>query len=207
MKKFLILMLTLYLAACSSVKTADTRQSLQDRQVSTDFTDEGIKVTYTFTGKLEKIEVYGQADAWKGNVEALAEADALAKLVKFIHGTNVLTERRTKIMGLAIEKAQDASSNKNSDINSIMDFSDKELEKEAAIKPTSSSDSSAEKSASIVNKAMVTTITVITSKGRLTGLRKVKDFTRDSGKVYVAVYQWSEKDQATSKYLREQMSR
>jgi len=206
-KKLLLLTLVLYLAGCSLVKTADTRQSLQDRQVATDFTDEGIKVTYTFTGKLEKIEVYGQADAWKGNVEALAEADALAKLVKFIHGTNVSTERRTKIMGLAIEKAQDASSNKNSDINSIMDFSDKELEKEAAIKPTSSSDSSAEKSASIVNKAMVTTITVITSKGRLTGLRKVKDFTRDSGKVYVAVYQWSEKDQATSKYLREQMSR
>jgi hypothetical protein len=88
-----------------------------------------------------------------------------------------------------------------------MDFSDKELEKEAASKPTSSSESFADKSASIVNKTMVTTITVITSKGRLTGLRKVKDFTRDSGKVYVAVYQWSEKDQATSKYLREQMSR
>lgn len=207
MKKFLLLMLTLCVAACSSVKTADTRQSLQDRQVSTDFTDEGIKVTYTFTGKLEKIEVYGQADAWKGNLEALAEADALAKLVKFIHGTNVSTERRTKIMGLAIEKAQDASSNKNSDINGVIDFSDKELEKEAAIKPTFSSDSSAEKSASIVNKSMVTTITVITSKGRLTGLRKVKDFTRDSGKVYVAIYQWSDKDQATSKYLRDQMSR
>ena len=206
MKKLLLLTLVLYLAGCSLVKTADTRQSLQDRQVATDFTDEGIKVTYTFTGKLEKIEVYGQADAWKGNVEALAEADALAKLVKFIHGTNISTERRTKIMGLAIEKAQD-SSNKNSDLNSVMDFSDKELEKEAASKPTSSSESFAEKSASIVNKTMVTTITVITSKGRLTGLRKVKDFTRDSGKVYVAVYQWSEKDQATSKYLREQMSR
>jgi hypothetical protein len=205
-KKLLLLTLVLYLAGCSLVKTADTRQSLQDRQVATDFTDEGIKVTYTFTGKLEKIEVYGQADAWKGNVEALAEADALAKLVKFIHGTNISTERRTKIMGLAIEKAQD-SSNKNSDLNSVMDFSDKELEKEAASKPTSSSESFAEKSASIVNKTMVTTITVITSKGRLTGLRKVKDFTRDSGKVYVAVYQWSEKDQATSKYLREQMSR
>jgi hypothetical protein len=206
MKKLLLLTLVLYLAACSSVKTADTRQSLQDRQVATDFTDEGIKVTYTFTGKLEKIEVYGQADAWKGNVEALTEADALAKLVKFVHGTNISTERRTKIMGLAIEKAQD-SSNKNSDLNSVMDFSDKELEKEAASKPTSSSESFADKSASIVNKTMVTTITVITSKGRLTGLRKVKDFTRDSGKVYVAVYQWSEKDQATSKYLREQMSR
>jgi hypothetical protein len=206
MKKLLLLTLVLYLAGCSLVKTADTRQSLQDRQVATDFTDEGIKVTYTFTGKLEKIEVYGQADAWKGNVEALAEADALAKLVKFVHGTNISTERRTKIMGLAIEKAQD-SSNKNSDLNSVMDFSDKELEKEAASKPTSSSESFADKSASIVNKTMVTTITVITSKGRLTGLRKVKDFTRDSGKVYVAVYQWSEKDQATSKYLREQMSR
>ena len=206
MKKILLMALVLLLGACSSIKTTDNTGTLQDRQVATDFTDEGIKVTYTFTGKLEKIEVYGQADAWKGNVEALAEADALAKLVKFVHGTNISTERRTKIMGLAIEKAQD-SSNKNSDLNSVMDFSDKELEKEAANKPTSSSESFADKSASIVNKTMVTTITVITSKGRLTGLRKVKDFTRDGGKVYVAIYQWSEKDQATSKYLREQMSR
>jgi hypothetical protein len=207
MKKFISLLFVIFICGCSSVKTSDGGKALQDRQVATDFTDEGIKVTYTFTGKLEKIEVYGQADAWKGNVEALAEADALAKLVKFVHGTNVSTERRTKIMGLAIEKAQDSSSNKASDASGVMDFTDKELEKESVNKAAPSSESSAEKSASIVNKTMVTTITVITSKGRLTGLRKVKDFTQNNGKLYVAVYQWSDKDQATSQYLRDQMSR
>ena len=207
MKKILLMALVLLLGACSSIKTTENTSTLQDRQVATDFTDEGIKVTYTFTGKLEKIEVYGQADAWKGNVEAIAEADALAKLVKFIHGTNVSTERRTKIMGLAIEKAKDSSINKTSDTNGVIDFTDKELEKESPNKSAPTSESSAEKAASIANKTLVTTITVITAKGRLIGLRKDKDFTRDNGRVYVAIYQWSDKDQATSKYLREQMSR
>jgi len=207
MKWLAPLFLVLFFTACSSVKTTESIKHLQDRQVATDFTDEGIKVTYTLTGKLEKIEVYGQADAWKGNVEALAEADALAKLAKFVHGTNVSTERRTKIMGLAIERAQDSISNRASDANGVIDFTDKELEQETANRPAPSSESNAEKSASIVNKTMVTTITVITSKGRLTGLRKIKDFTQNNGKLYVAVYQWSDKDQATSQYLREQMSR
>ena len=110
-------------------------------------------------------------------------------------------------MGLAIEKAKDSSINKTSDTNGVIDFTDKELEKESPNKSAPTSESSAEKAASIANKTLVTTITVITAKGRLIGLRKVKDFTRDNGRVYVAIYQWSDKDQATSKYLREQMSR
>ena len=207
MRKLASALLALSMVACSSVKTADSGRGLQDRQVATDFTDEGIKVTYTFSGKLEKIEVFGQADAWKGNVEALAEADALAKLVKFVHGTNVSTERRTRIMGLAIERAQDRSHDKVTDVDGVIDFSDKELETEAVNKSPPKSESSAEKTASIVNKTMVTTITVIMSKGRLTGLRKIKDFTQNNGKLYVAVYQWSDGDQAASRYLREQMSK
>ena len=207
MRKLASALLALSMVACSSVKTADSGRGLQDRQVATDFTDEGIKVTYTFSGKLEKIEVFGQADAWKGNVEALAEADALAKLVKFVHGTNVSTERRTRIMGLTIERAQDRSHDKVTDVDGVIDFSDKELETEAVNKSPPKSESSAEKTASIVNKTMVTTITVIMSKGRLTGLRKIKDFTQNNGKLYVAVYQWSDGDQAASRYLREQMSK
>ena len=49
------------------------------------------------------------------------------------------------------------------------------------------------------------TVTNLTSKGRLTGVRKIRDFRRNDGKTYVAVYVWSDKDQATSEYIRNRM--
>ena len=45
---------------------------------------------YTFTGNLDRIEVYGLAPAWKGNVDVLAEADAAA-LVQFMIRRGVLS--------------------------------------------------------------------------------------------------------------------
>ena len=69
----------------------------------------------------------------------------------------------------------------------------------------SSQDSSAIRNAKAINETIVTTVTNITSKGRLTGVRKIRDFQRNDGKVYVAVYVWSDKDQATSEYIRNRM--
>ena len=109
MNKYLLpLLITVVLTACSTPpKTSTGSSALKDQAISTDFTDEGIKITYTFTGKLDSIEVYGQAEAWRGNVEAVAEADAMAKLVKLVNGQSVSTERRVKVIGRSIEVAQD----------------------------------------------------------------------------------------------------
>ena len=82
----IIFMAVLALTSCSTTKTSPTSPTaIKDQKLSTYFTDEGIKITYSLFGKLEKIEVYGQADAWKGNLEALAEADAYASSAKRIH--------------------------------------------------------------------------------------------------------------------------
>ena len=75
--------------------------------MSTGLTDEGIKITYTITGKLQSIEVYGQAEAWRGNVEAVAEADAMAMLTKFVYRKDISTSRRVKVIGHSIEAAKD----------------------------------------------------------------------------------------------------
>ena len=133
MRKLIILLLSsLFLISCSfTSKKAESPTSLKEQKLSTDFTDDGIKITYTLFGKLDKIEVYGQADAWKINVEALAEADAYAKLVKFVRGTQVSTERRTKIIGTAIEKAEDNNLNKYINSDGVIALTDKEIEAEA----------------------------------------------------------------------------
>lgn len=202
-------MLLIATAACSNIKLGQSESAnLKDQRLATDFTDEGIKVYFTMLGKLEKIEVYGQADAWKGNVEAIAEADASAKLVKFIYGNDVATERKIKIIGRAIEDAEDLSQKNAAPLDGVMSSTDKQLEDEIKKSSGGAKDSeSARRRAKILNETITETATTMTAKGKLVGLRKVNDFKRNDGKLYVAVYQWSEKDQAISESIRDRMNK
>ncbi len=207
--KIIISMAVLMLAACASPRhDQQAAPALKEQRLATDFTDEGIKVYYTLMGKLEKIEIHGQADAWKGNVETIAEADALAKLVKFIYGNEVATERKVKLMGRAIEDAEDIVQRNASASTETIASNDKQLEEEIrADKAPGANTQSAQRKAKILNETLTETVTTMTAKGRLTGVRKVSDYRRNDGKLYVAVYQWSEKDQAASESVRERMNK
>jgi hypothetical protein len=205
---FFAIIATLVLGACSGTSNKSSQSAnLKDQAIATDFTDEGIKITYTFTGKLESIEVYGQAEAWRGNVEAVAEADAMAKLTKFVNGQTVNTNRRVKVIGRSIEQAQDNKLDKYKSQDGTINVTDKQVDYEPYVDKNqqSSQDTSAMRNAKAINETIVTTVTNITSKGRLTGVRKIRDFQRNDGKTYVAVYVWSDKDQATSEYIRNRM--
>jgi hypothetical protein len=208
--KTLLLALTasFLLGACSSTPNSPSASSnLKDQSIATDFTDEGIKITYTFTGKLQSIEVYGQAEAWRGNVEAVAEADAMAKLTKFVNGQTVSTNRRVKVIGKSIEEASDNKLDKYKSQDGTINVTAKQIESDFSgdQNQQSSQETNAVRNARTINQTIVTTVTNITSKGRLTGVRKIRDFQRNDGKTYVAVYAWSDKDQATSEYIRNRM--
>jgi 2,3-bisphosphoglycerate-independent phosphoglycerate mutase len=209
LKKILLIPVILTLWSCSVInqQRADT-PTIKDQRISTDFTDEGVKIYYSFTGKLEKIEVFGQADAWKGNVEALAEADALAKLTKFVYGSEVATNRKVRLMGKAIEDAEEIiASNSNNSADTI-NTTDKQLEAELkSNKPSSTSSNTAQRTAKILNETLTETVTNITAKGKLVGVRKIADYKRNDGKTYVAVYQWSEKDLSAVENVRERMNK
>jgi len=196
--KLILLAGALALAGCSSVKLSEP-STIKDTKLATNFTDEGVKIFYTFTGRLERIEVYGHADAWKGNVETLAEADALAKLVKFVYGNDVSTNRKVSIIGKAIENAEDVT---NTD---TITSDSKELESELKNKPNNSNSTNAKRTAKFVNETITDTVTSMKSQGKLVGIRKAKDYQKDNGKTYVAVYVWSEKDQAISENIRTRM--
>ena len=196
--KLILIAAALSMPGCSSVKLNDPAP-IKNTKLATNFTDEGVKIFYTFTGKLERIEVYGQADAWKGNVETLAEADALAKLVKFVYGNDVSTNRKVSIIGKAIENAEDAT---NTD---TITSDSKELESELKNKPINSNSTNAKRAAKIVNETIADTVTSMKSQGKLVGVRKANDYQKNNGKTYVAVYVWSEKDQAISENIRTRM--
>jgi major membrane immunogen (membrane-anchored lipoprotein) len=181
---------------------SDSQTAVRDGTISTEFKDEGIKLFYTFTGKLDRIEVYGLAPAWKGNVDVLAEADAMDKLVKFVHGKTVSTDRRVKIMAKSLDKARDNTLNRFKSNDDNLNFDSKELENSGS---ENTSNNTSRRIADRVENTLVNTVTTITAKGRLTGVRKVRDSVVQDGKLYVAVYQWSEKDQATSEFIRGRM--
>jgi len=181
---------------------SDSQTAVRDGTISTEFKDEGIKLFYTFTGKLDRIEVYGLAPAWKGNVDVLAEADAMDKLVKFVHGKTVSTDRRVKIVAKSLDKARDNTLNRFKSNDDNLNFDSRELENAS---PENSTNNTSRRIADRVENTLVNTVTTITAKGRLTGVRKVRDSVVQDGKLYVAVYQWSEKDQATSEFIRGRM--
>jgi len=209
MKKLIsFLIVAISLGACSSSPIKPSvSTNIKDQSIATDFTDEGIKITYTFSGKLESIEVYGQAEAWRGNVEAVAEADAMAKLTKFVNGQTISTDRRVKVIGKSIEDARDNKLDKYKSQDGTINVTSKQIESDpiADQNKQSSQENTAARSANTINQMVVTTVTNMTSKGRLVGVRKIRDFQRNDGKTYVAVYVWSEKDQATSEFIRNRM--
>lgn len=210
----LALVAALGLSACSSTKPvgglnppSDSQVAVKDTQISTDFKDQGIKIFYTLTGNLDRIEVYGMAPAWKGNVDIIAEADAMDKLVKFVHGQTVSTERRVKIMTKTLDRARDNTLNRFKSTDGSLSFNAADVENDMPNNSgeESSKDNTSRRVADRVENTLVNTVNTITAKGRLTGVRKIGDRVVGDGKIYVAVYQWSEKDQATSEFIRNRM--
>lgn len=186
--------------------SAETQTPVKDTKISTEFTDEGVKLYYTMFGKLDRIEVYGQAPAWKGNVDVIAEADAMDKLVKFVHGKSVTSDRRVKIVAKSLDRARDNTVNRFKTVDGVENFNAKELENSNnASDSENSQNNTSRRVADRVENSLVTTVNSITSRGRLTGVRKIRDEVRADGRVYVAVYQWSERDQTTSEYVRNRM--
>ena len=180
---------------------SETATAVKDGRVATDFQDQGVKIFYTLTGNLDRIEVTGVAPAWKGNYTIVAEMDAKEKLIKFIHGESVSTERRIKIIGKALEKAQDNTLNKFKTADGTVSFTEAELSQDAS----GTSDNTSRRVAERVDNTVVTAVTTITAKGRLTGVRKIREGVRDDGRFYTATFQWSEKDQSTAEFIRSRM--
>lgn len=226
---FVIIFCFIALISCGSKNVRLSDQvggEIKDLKLATDFTDEGVKVVYTLAGNLKSIEVTGQSEVWKKNVESLAEADALAKLTKYIYGTDISTNRRLQIIGKSMEKFNDNILKSVYKGDDVPVFNDKQLEKEIvsetqnknfntsnqSSKKTQSLDdeknkdlTSYKREAEVLNNSIIDTVTKISSAGKLQGVRKIRDFTKDEGKMYVAVYIWTDKDIDTINYLKQRM--
>jgi hypothetical protein len=72
MKKTIVSLCVLALVGCSSTKQVGIHPGditpVKEQRLSTDFKREGVRVTYTFGGEVEKIEAFGYAEVWRGAV-------------------------------------------------------------------------------------------------------------------------------------------
>lgn len=219
---YLSLILSL-LVGCSANKNQKLSDSvggeIKDRRLATDFTDEGIKITYTLTGDVKILEVSGQAEVWKTNVAALAETDAMSKLTKYIYGKDVVVTQRVQVIGKSIEKFNDNIIKSVYKGDEVPTFTDKQIENEITQErkvkiniPNSAAEdlknqdlTRYQREAKVVNDNTVETMTKISSGGKLQGVRKIRDYVKDDGKTYVAVYVWSDKDIETINYIKQRM--
>ena len=207
------------LTGCSSTKLSgnselsppsDTKTAVKDRTVAAHFRDRGIEVHYSMMGKLEKVVVWGVAPAWKANYEILAEMDAKTKLVKFIHGESISNDVRAEVISRSLDRARDNTLNRfDSNTSQEADFSFDAAQIEAEIQrgapPAMGEDNTSRRIAERVERTMLNTVQTLTSSGRLRGVIKVDDGRSRDGRYYFAKYEWSDKTDSTSNYLRGRM--
>ena len=206
LNKITLLSTLLLLIGCSSYDKSvfQNTESIKDKTLSSDFKDEGIKITYSITGNLKSIEVYGQADAWKDNVKILAEADAMSKLVKFIYGNDVTVNERITQIGNAMDSVDERFSRNNSKENKLEDLSNKNNDLKNINKNNQENDHL--KKAKVINETSINTVTNLISSGKLIGFRKNNSYLENQGKRYVAVYIWDQDGMQSSKFLKDQMN-
>ena len=175
--------------------------------------DQGIKIFYNLWGSVEFIQVTGIAESWKGDVNIRAETDAKERLVKYLYGEQIdvqaSIERTTKIFDKATDEALKLLSNGQEPPKFIeIDAEDvvNQLEEHRA-KPINreSIESTNQRAAERAEEEKLATLTSIRSSGTLRGLRLIEGQFQNDGEIYVAVYQWSEKDLNTANEIRTKM--
>lgn len=176
---------------------------------------EGISIEYTLLGDLEKIEITGSVDSWKcansaNTCEIMAEADAKERLVKYLYQERVTSNRSVEVIAKTLDQARDDATNRianGEQVESITNFERGEVEQAVAqdqaqgVQPSNT----AKRVAETIETTKVSALTKITSQGTLRGLRKTRSGLINNGKTYVAVWEWSPKNQATASEIRNLM--
>ena len=210
MKRTLITMMLAgtLLGACSSnplgMRQAQGNETpVADQVITTEYKDQGVVLNYTVFGNLKSIEVHGVAAAWKSNPAVLAEADAKEKLVKFVFGEQVDSNRSVKILAKSIENSRDNA------LNGIENnFTSEQLTAEVQDDEAHGTreDNTSRRIATRLDETVADTITTIVASGRLVGVRKKSDKVIDDGRLYVAKYVWSEDDAEIAADIRKTMA-
>lgn len=192
------------LTGCSSLSPSNSgvkapvedAVAIKDRTITTDWKDDGIKLTYDLSGEIEKIEITFKTQAFNADYKAYAELQARSRLVDFLYGSNVKTERRVKVIARTLQHDADNTLNRFKESDGSVDAGAIEQADAANVTNTDSDANSRTNTAkrNTVAKAdkMVNTLITSNSAGRLTGWQ-VFGRPEGEGKIWVAHLVWERK--------------
>lgn len=211
----LAMIIPMAITGCSSLSSNKSAgvdpgevRAVKDTRLSTDFEREGVRVTYTLFGEVEKIEAFGYADVWRANFRHVAEADAKDKLIKFLRGETVSTTRMTRVIAKSIERSQDNTVNKFKTVDGTINFTEGDLEREdsaANVGEENSRKNTALRRNSVNNAQIVTSTITVSAQGRLTAVYKRSGDVVDDGKTYRVIYAWTPKSQKAARTITKEM--
>jgi len=186
-------------APVTAVKEAETR-------LTTEFKREGVRVFYTMTGDVDRIEARGFAQAWQQQYEHVAELEAKEKMIKFLRGETVSSTRKTAVIARAIERAQDNTLNRFKTVDGAVDTGPEETDATAKLQEPKSADensrsNTALRNTSINNAQTVTSTNTVTASGRLTAVRKKSGELINDDRTYMAVYVWTPREQDSARKI------
>jgi len=221
-KHFALLLVAAAITGCSSTKVSDvgsgdavpagTQQAISEQRLSNDFKRQGIRVVYSWSGKLEAIEVTGYAPVWGSSQNAareafrVAELEAKKSLNDFINKEVITSSTSVTMISRNLEKARDNKTNNFS--------TNKNRDEVASVAADDDADNKGEinnqQNTAIRNDALTIASRVrnnisIRNQGILGGLYLVEGDVINGGKNVRVVYRWDEKHVKTRQHLRSAM--
>lgn len=223
MKYTLALVTAALITGCSSTKVSDvssgdaipagTQQAISEQRLSNDFKRQGIRVVYSWSGKLEAIEVTGYAPVWGSSQNAareafrVAELEAKKSLNDFINKETIASSTSVMMISRNLEKARDNktnsfATNKNRDeVASVAE--DDDVENKGDL--NNQQNTAIRQDALAIASRVRNTISV-RNQGILGGLYMVEGNVINSGKNVRVVYRWDDKHTRVRQTVRSAMS-
>jgi len=213
---------TMALTACSSTKESPAPSSvgispgsqtaISEQLAASDFKRKGIRVVYTFSGKLEAIETTGYAPVWGKSQNSLresyrvAELEAKKALNDFMNQEVITTETSVKMFSRSLEKARDNkvnnfATNRNRDMVSAVESDEQAQDDHNYNRETNT----ATRNDALAIATVVNNTIRVRNQGILSGLYLVEGNVVDGGRMVRVVYRWDEKSNRNRGYLRQQM--
>jgi hypothetical protein len=211
------------LVGCSSTgpgpgtnSSSQATTSISDQRLATsDFTRQGVKISYTLGGEVESIEVVGYAPVWGSSQNAareafrVAELEAKKSLNDFINKETVTSKVSVKMISQNLEQAKDQktnsfSSNRSGNNDGLVAL---DIDPKAAdTKENNQEENTAVRNDSLRVASRVNTMITTQNRGILSGLYLVEGIVINDGKNVQVTYRWDRKSNASRQQVRNLMA-
>ena len=213
----------LSLGGCSSTGTTGTAPApataIADQRLAvSDFTRQGIRITYTLSGEINSIEATGYAPVWGSSQNAareafrVAELEAKKSLNDFINRESIASTVSVKMISRNLEAARDqrtnnfASNKSGAGEDQLVALDEPQTAGSEVNKESKQEENTAVRNDALQIASRVNTTIVTQNKGILAGLYLVEGRVINDGKNVQAVYRWDRKSNQTRVQLRNLMA-